>query len=413
MKFKKKTLLFLILILFIGIKFNKIKRYFLEERYYSIFVKMGLVEQCYNPYKKKLDLFKQEGIDYRLKNQIIVQDSLQKIDSLIKGEVKIKNTIPKITHQIYFTKKERTEELGVFYTEKLKANFNRLNEVGDWQHIIWTNNKKIFPRDLIKIKGVIVKDIDEFKGQELYSQVNEYIKIGEEHFSYFAQASDMFRLMVVTKYGGIYNDIDYEIYDAKNFDKFISAFDFVGAREHYIEVSYYGNSFFAAKPEHPLILEALMLLSRNLNKNAIPDYIKYPCTYNDDLYFNGPPLITVAIINKYNQDGNEDVILPPWMSLNLPFARLKNNGCNYSKMSSSNFIREADKLTLLIKNYREDAKNSDLLKYSKNDKIDVKEPIYNNIYYNLDHKNSYPVIGADMGCGTWVGGKNQRFWYWK
>ncbi len=148
--------LLIFLLTFAGIKAQKIKRYFVEERYYNVYVALGLAKRCYNPYKDQEDMFKQEGFDYIKMNQDIVLKSLVKllprhprqaaISSADRGSQEANLTrsstedfvfvgddnsmkIPTITHQIYFTPPERVEGLKKFYIENMKANFNRLNAI--------------------------------------------------------------------------------------------------------------------------------------------------------------------------------------------------------------------------------------------------------------------------------------------
>ncbi len=417
MKNRQIILILLSIVLVFGaIKHKKIKRYFAEQRYYNILVMVGIAKPCYDPYKNRADIFIQEGFDYKKYNDQIVADSLKKLSDkyMVLGGPKI----PPITHQIYFTPSNKKTILKDFYIEKLKVNFNKLNETnGNWQHNIWTNNPEIFPDEVKQIKGVKIRDVKEFKKHQLYPTLIDVIKKGDGLVAYFAMASDLFRLLALQRDGGVYNDMDYEIYNAASLFELMKRFDFLGAREHFNSHSYYGNSFMAAKSNHPVINEALDLMVRNyrqdMNDKNTPDYIKYPCTENDRLYFDGPPLITLAYFSKNNQQGNSDVILPGWMSLNLYFAHYKNKFCDYNKITKQDFRKNNDNLDRLIREFTDNIKMEDVIKrYRITNSADmVLEE--QNIYYDIKYKEGFEIIGADMGCGTWVTANNPRYFYWK
>lgn len=417
MKTKKIVYILLCIALIFGvIKVKKIKRYFLEKRYYSILVMLDLAKPCYDPYKNREDIFIQEGFDYHKYNDAIILDSLKKISdkSLSSSDLKI----PPVTHQIYFTPSNRKVVLKDFYTEKLKANFNKLNALNsNWQHNIWTNNADVFPKEIKLMKGVVIRDIIEFKEHPLYPTLVDTIKKGDDLVAYFAMASDLLRLLALQKIGGIYNDMDYEIYNAAPLFKFMKKFDFIGAREHFNSHSYYGNSFMAAKSNHPVINEAVLLMIRNYRQDVMdkntPDYIKYPCTENDRLYFDGPPLITLAYFSKNNIEGNSDVILPPWMALNLYFAHYKNKFCDYSKITKEDFIINNDNLNMLLKEFSDGFKMQDVKKHYTILNSNGLKKEEQNIYYDIKYNQDFEIIGADMGCGTWVTAKNPRYLYWK
>lgn len=412
-KLNKKILIIIlcVILIFAGFKYKKIYRYFAEQRYYSILVMLDLAKPCYDPYKKRADIFIHENFDYKKENKKVVLDSLEKTSKEL--EVKTSVKIPLITHQIYFTQKNRTKPLPIFYIKKMKATYSKLNNISkDWQHFIWTNNPDLFSNEIKNIKGVQFKSIDEFKQNSLYNILIQTIDKGNELVAYLAESSDLFRLLALQKHGGVYYDMDYEIYNAKELLKYMQNFDFLGGRETVNSNSYYGNSFLAAKPDHPVINQALSLMMRNYHPDSnSPLYVQYPCTENDRLYFNGPPLITLAYFAKNNIDNNNDVILPGWMVLNLYFSHFKNKYCDYSKITKEEFEQNNQNLNQLIEEFTQSFKQTDINNFYKIQNNSSKEE--DNIYYNLKYRNQFPIIGADMGCGTWVTAKNPRHFYWK
>lgn len=402
MKKKHIILLLVILSIFMSIyRWNSIKSYFIDERYYSILSALKLAKPHYKPYKSFYDIFTQEGYNYSESNQKIIIDSLKKISE--EPYLNPIYKIPLITHQVYFTQDNSTKKLSDFYIENIKITINKLNNIGNWQHFIWTNNKKLFN----EIDNAKIRTIDEFSDHPLYSNLLEMLIKGKESRAYLAEASDLLRLMALQKFGGLYKDLDYEIYNEHKLNDFIKKFDFIGGRERLSIKSYYGNSFIAAKPNHPIINKAIENLYRNHHLNSSsPIYLKYPSMEFDRIYFNGPPLITIAYFGQNNIEGNNDIILPQWMIYNKNFAHSKNKYCDFSKISKNDIYTNNNKIEELISNFILQNKNE----IPKDGKISKQEQ---NIYYNTKYRSKYPIIGADMFCGSWVSGNNfKRHYYW-
>lgn len=402
---RRIILLFIVVVLLVSfLRRDRIKLYFENERYYSILSLLHITKPHYKPYKSFYEIFKQEGFDYRQENAKVIEDSLAKLENINPQNQAI---IPSITHQVYFTNLKNPKNLSPFYTENLRNSFNQLNELAAWEHNIWTNYPDLFPDDIKTIKNVKIRDITELENHQLYNLLKKTVDKGGKDRAYYAAASDYTRLMVLQQYGGIYRDMDYEIYNPTKLFELMKSFDYIGARERVSIKSYYANAFIAAKPNHPIINEAVRLLYRNhhLGEND-PIYLKYPSIEFDRIYFNGPPLITIAYFAKNNISNNRDIILPPWMIFNKAFAEFKNNGCNFNKMTLAEVVEKNNNLAQLITDFTEHSK--DLTPYDG--KIELSE---DNIYYNTKYRSGYPIIGADMSCGTWVPDNGfKKIYYW-
>lgn len=444
---KKIIIIILSLLLVVGIgRVLKVKGYIPKDAFYQGLVKLDIAKQCYNSYKTMLEVFEQEGFNYKKVNEEIILSSL---DKLLDQDIEVSDIpkIPAITHKVYFVSLESSAVLNDFYIEEMKVNFNKLNSLGnDWQHNIWTNKADIIPEEVKNIKGVQIRTAEEFQGSPLYEVLVEILKKGQGVKPHLAEAADLIRLMAVQKFGGVYSDMDYEIYNPKALFELMKKFDFIGGREKQTELSYYGNAFIAAKPNHPVINEALRMSLRNRITNPeMPIYMQYPCKGYDKLYFNGPPLLTISYFRKNNIGGNDDVILPPWMIYNLNFARLKNGisysneedselsffervkkifgiqvekdinkVCNYSRITKGDFGLNNQNLDQLIIDFTKDINMEDIKKYYKIDDEMVDSKYKNNIYYNIQSREDFAIIGADMFCGSWTfGGKVfKRNYYW-
>jgi hypothetical protein len=388
-----------ILILLCG-KFLPLKDYF-----YESLINLNIVKRCFDKSSSFSEIFASEGLNYELYDRSVTKASLTKLLDIETSPNALK--IPLITHHIYLTSTNTPIPLNDFYIEKIRANFAKLNALSnDWQHFIWTNNPEIIPKELKSILGVQIKQPEELVKHSLFKELADIINKGEVHRPYFAEGADLLRLMCVQTFGGIYNDMDYEIYDANSLFNLMKRFDFIGGREMSALNSYYGNAFIAAKANHPVMLKATEMNTRNYAKIDAPDYIKYPCKESARIYFNGPPLITIAYFLKNNIDGNSDIILPSWMIFNAHFARFKNKICNYKEITKEEFIDNNNHLNNLLKEYSINAKTEG---------GESMDPALQNIYYNTNYRDNLPIIGADMFCGNWIIGnkfKRNYFWNW-
>ena len=439
----KKTIIIIItlLILLVIGRILKTNGYIPKNYIYQTLVKLNILKPCYNAGINLIEIIRQEGFNYDQENAKIILSSLNK---LLDKNIKLPEIpkIPTITHKVYLVSEDRLTKLDDFYIEELKVNFNKLNNLGyNWQHNIWTNKTSLFPDDVVNIKGVKIRNLVEFKGHPLYEYLLEVLNKGNSIKPHLAEAADLTRLLAVQKFGGIYSDMDYEIYNPKALYDLMRKFDFLAGRETPSQASYYGNAFFAAKPNHPIINEALKLELRNRQlKEDVPTYIKYPCNNYDNLYFNGPPLLTISYFRKNNIDGNSDVILPPWMIFNLYFARFKNGifyndseikpdlsftskknntkVCNYSLITRENFNINNQKMNLLLSNYITNITTKNFQRYyainNANRDDNTPRDYEHNIYYDLNDRKMFDIIGADMFCGSWTeGGKVfKRKYYW-
>ncbi len=384
-KISIKNIIFSILLILLVIfasKVSRLKRYIVEERYYERLVHMHLLNHCYNAARDFISIMDQLGFDYYKLNNTVIKNSL---DSFLSKIIEEKDPfkIPLITHHVYFTYDKNPRAINAAILRNLEATIARLNDSGkQWQHYIWTNKLEVFPDNLLKLKGVRIKDIDEFESHPLYNILQNMINKSSASSAYFARASDMFRLMLVQKFGGIYSDLDYEIYNAGIMLHLMKGFDFIGGRETLNERSYYGNAFIAAKPNHPILNDAITKLIDNKGdfSNSLT-YSKYPCNLFDRVHFNGPVLITAAYFGKNNIEGNLDIILPPWIIYNVGFARYKNGGCGYAS------IKDGD-LDKLIADFTKSVEASPRIEML-------------GIYYNNEERAKFPVIGADMFCASW------------
>jgi hypothetical protein len=117
----------------------------------------------------------------------------------------------------------------------------------------------------------------------------------------------------------------------------------------------------------------------------------------------------MAILSQYNIDGNSDILLPYWITFNSHLAQYKNKTCEHSsKVTKEDFEENDQNLEIIFADF---AKNSPAYRSEKTLKAYQK-----NIYYDdIECRNDFEIIGADMSCGSWnhdLKGFN-RIYYWQ
>jgi GR25 family glycosyltransferase involved in LPS biosynthesis len=234
---------------------------------------------------------------------------LENIDSYQSNEYKI----PPISHSVYFSKNLDSIKLKDFYISKSNICIERLNEAeSNFKHYIWTNNPNLEIKELSSFPNVELKLVTEFFGHPLYKNIEQLLIEGKSSARKLVQASDIMRIMAMQKYGGIYHDLDYEIFDAHSIIKYMKSFNYFNSKEFDFHDSFVGNAFFSSSSNHPVINEMVSLISRNLNdKMNAPEYIQHPKTLSDEIFVTtGPVAMSIACYKSMNKDGNIDVIFP-------------------------------------------------------------------------------------------------------
>ena len=237
--------------------------------------------------------------------------------------------IPHKSHVIYVTNNLFPNPIKLIAINKTIETANQLNTVNSsYKHYFWTNNVNIIPIKIKNIKNLEIHLINEFKEHSLWDSLEKILDKSQSEPGFFVQAGDILRLMVVQKHGGIYHDLDYSLYNAKELIKITNEFNFVNARELDQDNSYIGNAFIAASPNNLIINAAITFCNRNLNlqqhKNT-PTYIKFPLNGADKILFEtGPVMLSIAYYSSIEQSRNAgytDIILPPKMLYNFEYSR--------------------------------------------------------------------------------------------
>lgn len=392
--------------------FPKLKKFLYSETTFNRLEKLKLLKRTCT--SDDLDEYiAQEGFDFEKENKRIIENSLKKLYGIKNSENLKDSRIPFISHRIYITPPGQSKHLNNLHTQIIVASLTKLNKERGWNHFFWTNSPEIIPEELTKIPGLEIRYISEFKDHKLYATLLEQIQKTSNMSGYFASSTDLLRYIVLQKYGGVYADNDYEIFNAKFLISLMNNFNFlapVGINK------WYENAFIASSPNHPILNRAIELEARNnyVSRNLeIPYCIKYAIDDYRRIYFSGPPLLTASILFGYDKDGNNDLLLPHWLSMNPSLAQYKNGNCNsYNKFTKEDFIRSEQNLDSIIIKYTELAKISE---YTVYDKFKPLKPYQQNIFYDPKYFSDFEIIGADMSCGSWTTDPKgfNRIYYWQ
>lgn len=216
-----------------------------------------------------------------------------------------KPRIPKKVHCIWLTHADKPREFSEKYIEFTKRSIEACSPDAGYQHYLWVLNKHDLPQTIKNLEGVSIK-IKEVKGLGHFGLKAAFeTEVAKKKFG---RSSDILRLEILKKKGGVYRDTDYRIH--QSLDPLLYLYDFVASREPMS--NFIGNAFIVAKPDHPLINTYLDLIGRNYDPLRAKRYIA-DIPESDGfatILTTGPGLFTVAIAKAIDTSDSRDIILP-------------------------------------------------------------------------------------------------------
>ncbi|RZI47045.1 glycosyltransferase [Candidatus Finniella inopinata] len=274
----------------------------------------------------------QEGIDtykaYQMLDQLYREnhpDIACKFETLM---AKKEPSMPFITHSVWFTNqdspKELTEQFLEWYTYSCGLH---LKDKG-WKHYLWVQDRTKLPHTtgFLEHRGIEIKEIsktltdDDFCGlkNHVYHEISQ---------SKFGRAADIFRCVILKKYGGIYRDIDFVM--TRPFTGLALAYTFFAGIEY--AYSYPCNAIMGCRPDHPIMSKMIENMKRNFDPKLAPAYIQDSLQKHGDLLHTlcttGPIALGVAlhtallskgptsfgehISQKVNEQTDRTIIFPP------------------------------------------------------------------------------------------------------
>lgn len=164
--------------------------------------------------------------------------------------------------------------------------------------LFWTNNPNNIDYRIKNLPSLQLKLIDEFSTHKLYPDFTRLMKTADVDMNpvpFLTQGSDVLRLLAVQKYGGVYHDCDFEIFDGKRLSHLCQNYSLILTQESPTERDS-ANFFIAAKPHHDVVNHAIDLIYRNFNEVA-PAYVTHAVDKTNKLvYETGPCVLTAAFL---------------------------------------------------------------------------------------------------------------------
>lgn len=282
-------------------------------------------------------ILEQEGYNTRIQYKEWIEDKdakLKKLDKLILQDYKI----PVISHVIYFSNEDSPIPIKEYHQAMMINSASILSkENGNFKHYFWTTNINLLPENVQKIPGLEIHMVSELSEHMLYPVLLNILDRANKERGYFAQASDIARILVLQKYGGIYHDNDYEILSSKIVGYF-RAFNFFGTKEFLKKDSFIANCVMAGAANHPIFNSAVHLIARNLKllKDCPPpDYVLNPATFGAKVIFEtSPKMFEIAYYKGKNLEGNVDMIFPANILSDTEYVRSKYSQSRYYKAMS-------------------------------------------------------------------------------
>jgi hypothetical protein len=219
------------------------------------------------------------------------------------------NLIPKITHTIWVTDKSAPvlppPEASELYVETM----TNLSCAKGWRHILWVHNKADSP-DLVSspTQGLnkvmdsqveVLSIYEHFSGEAHYPL---YVRAMEE--GNYGKASDIARLFILYKYGGVYRDTDFAfLVDVGALHQVCS---FYAGLEHGDAIAA-NNAVIGASPGNLILDHALKLIASRFDSPhpLLFDVLKDRTI--GTLFHTGPFLLSQSFYEK----GMEDAVLMP------------------------------------------------------------------------------------------------------
>ncbi len=264
-------------------------------------------------------LFPQENINkkefFDKFNNAYKKNSLEHLTSLNKNSKMIKSVkVPPIIHTLWFTSDEEPKELPERYIYWLKKSIEACPPEHGFSHWLWVHDKTKLPNTIKALEALHVevhetKELGNFPLKNLYD-----LQLKDKRFG---RVSDIFRLVVLDRFGGIYRDTDYRIH--QSLLPLLNSYDFVAAREPWWNLI--SNALIIACPGHPMIRKAMDMIQRNCQSSAnpIPSYLQHEIDNKAKnkmeskwytIFMTGPGMFFPVIDQAFNQEGYTDIILP-------------------------------------------------------------------------------------------------------
>ncbi|CAO4840558.1 MAG: hypothetical protein CNLJKLNK_00263 [Holosporales bacterium] len=220
--------------------------------------------------------------------------------------------IPLNIFTIWLTNPSNPKGLSDASTKLIKETHDNCSSAFGWTHYLCVHRISDNP-SITQGKNVIELSI--LMNEPDYSRVKAKYEAALDMRNY-GMASDIARLVVLHKFGGIYQDTDVAIMQSPK--RLHQLCDFYAGIESPKALAP-GNAIMAAKTRHPIICKYLDFIANGCDDLRLPEHLKDPVRRT--LFETGP----YALARAYFSARTEwDVMLPPHIFYFPPFMRKEN-----------------------------------------------------------------------------------------
>lgn len=175
--------------------------------------------------------------------------------------------IPKISHRVWVTNKNKPSQLPEIFIKNI---IKSMENLPDFEHIIWTNApQEIQPSiDLINAaaKGskLVIRNVN-----DLPTSKSKEIAEAWLNQNVFAYASDIYRILIVELFGGIYSDCGWEL--SSDFNQLLTVDYIFNTLEADPGVA--SHNIIGAAPHSKILKEVKSKLDTVLERADFPNFI--------------------------------------------------------------------------------------------------------------------------------------------
>lgn len=287
---------------------------------------LGVYDKNYNElYNKKCKRRTFNDNMYKLL-KLTYEKNKVKLESKFLSNNPVK--IPHIIHQIWLGKK---------FPDKFRSlRLSWLKHHPLWHYILWVDNPENY------CEGLLVNSLDELVnylndqslcGSILVIDIKNFKIINKELFDLstnYGERSDLIRVEILHKFGGLYIDTDFEC--LQSFDCLHESFECYAGMVHLENMGILANGILACKPNHPIFstyIDNLKTIWANNNTLGRGPFYYDKCFYdfllnqqdNSDIialpptYFFPIKISQVSSLNHWGQDAILKFCKPETMAI--------------------------------------------------------------------------------------------------
>lgn len=179
------------------------------------------------------------------------------LEEMLKDPLPSTPRVPFNIFNIWLTDEANPKELDPRFLEIMKNNSRKNSRLNGWNYYFLVQDPELLPATKAALENTdiqMIKYTDILTSLDMHSEFTE--ALAEKNFG---KASDILRVEAIRKLGGIYLDIDLQIFHSLKLYCYL--YDSMFGIQPMDE--YLGNAFIACSPNHPIMEELVNLIKRN------------------------------------------------------------------------------------------------------------------------------------------------------